>query len=137
MTSVVRHFRACVARYALLLAVCQVAAVCSATLVLAATLQGGAATVAADEECRCEHSTAVMCPMHRRSSSRPVPANAPRWCTGVDDSAYGVLPVLGGLALPERIAQVARPNIESLASAPLAEAPRPLARPPDSPPPRA
>ena len=136
MAPLVRHFREHVRRYALVLAVCQVAVLSSATLVLAAASRSGALTVGADEECRCDHTAGVMCPMHRRTSSRPVPADAPRWCTGVDDSAYGVLPVLGGLALPERIAQVVRPNIESRATVSLAEAPRPLARPPDSPPPR-
>jgi len=137
VTSLVRHVRARLVHYALALAVCQVAAVCSATLVLAASPRAGAATVAADEACSCDHSTAVMCPMHRRSSSRPVPANAPRWCAGADSAAYAVLPVLGTLALPERVAQLAAPSFESLATAPVAAAPRPLDRPPDSPPPRA
>ena len=136
VTSVVRHVRARVVRYAVALAVCQVLAVCSAAIVLAATPAAGAATIAADEECSCDHSTAVMCPMHRRSSSRPVPANAPRWCAGVDDSAFAVLPALGMLAMPERVAQLLRPNFEPLVAARRGEAPRPLARPPDSPPPR-
>jgi hypothetical protein len=74
--------------------------------------------------------------MHRKSSSRPVPANTPRWCKGVDTSNYAVLPVLGTLALPERIAQVGLPIPEAPATAFNAAAPRSLDRPPDSPPPR-
>jgi hypothetical protein len=132
----VRHVRARLVRYALALAVCQVVAVCSATIVLAAAPHAGAA-VAVDEECRCEHSAGVMCPMHRRSSSRPVPADAPRWCQGVDDTAFAVPPAFGAFALLERIALHTPTAVESLAPAFRAEAPRPLARPPDSPPPRA
>lgn len=135
MISLVRHLRARLVRYAVALAVCQVAMVCSATIVLAAAPHGGAA-VAVDEECRCEHSAGVMCPMHRRSSSRPVPVDAPRWCQGVDDSVLAALPVLGTLALPERIAPLIPTAVESLVPAFRAEAPRPLARPPGSPPPR-
>jgi hypothetical protein len=136
VTSLVRHLRARLVRYAVALAVCQVVAVCSATIVLAAAPHAGGAAVALDEECRCEHSAGVMCPMHRRSSSRPVPADAPRWCQGTDDAAFAVLPALGTLALPERIAPLTPTTVESLAPAFRAEAPRPLARPPDSPPPR-
>jgi hypothetical protein len=119
------------------MALCQVAMVCSATIVLAAAPHMGGAAVAVAEECSCDHSTAVMCPMHRRSSSRPVPANAPRWCAGVDGSACAVVPVLGTLAPPEHVAQFTSPNLDLLAPAPRAAAPRPLDRPPDSPPPRA
>lgn len=132
-----RHFRALAGRYALALAMCHVAVLCSATIVLAATPRADGVTVGADEECDCEHSTAVMCPMHRKSSSRPVPANTPRWCKGVDGSTYAVLPVLGALALPERIAQLELPLVEPHAAAVSAEVPRFLDRPPDSPPPRA
>ena len=136
MTAFLRHFRALAGRYALALAMCHVALLCSATIVLAATSQAGGLTVGADEECNCEHSTAVMCPMHRKSTSRPVPANTPRWCKGIDTSSYAILPVLGTLALPERIAQLLLPLVESPAAAVSAEAPRSLDRPPDSPPPR-
>jgi hypothetical protein len=121
-------------RYAVALAVCQVV-MGSATIVTATTLQAGG--LAVDEECRCEHSAGVMCPMHRRSSSRPVPADAPRWCQGVDDTAFAVPPAFGAFALLERIALHTPTAVESLAPAFRAEAPRPLARPPDSPPPRA
>jgi hypothetical protein len=137
VTAFLRHFRALAGRYALALALCQVAVLCSATIVLAATPRAGGTTVGAEDECNCEHSTAVMCPMHRKSSSRPLPANTPRWCKGVDGSTYAVLPVLGALALPERVARLLLPLLESPAAAVSAEAPRPLARPPDSPPPRA
>jgi hypothetical protein len=129
-----RHLRARVARYAVALAVCQLAMVCSATIALASTPHQRAAV---EEECRCEHTAGVMCPMHRKSSSRPVPADAPRWCQGADDSALAVLPALGALALPERIALLTPTTLESPAPAFRAEAPRPLDRPPDSPPPRA
>jgi hypothetical protein len=120
-------------RYAVALAVCQVV-MGSATIVTATTLQAGG--LAVDEECRCEHSAGVMCPMHRKSSSRPVPLDAPRWCQGADDSALAVLPTFGTLALPERVARLTPPVVASPAPALRAEAPRPLARPPDSPPPR-
>jgi hypothetical protein len=133
---VIRHVRARLASYAIALALCQVAAVGSATIVLAASPQSRALTVAADDECSCEHTTGVMCPMHRKSSSRPVPANAPRWCQGVDDSTAAVLPVLGALALPERVARFTIPVVSSLAPPLRVEAPRPLHSPPDSPPPR-
>lgn len=115
---------------------CQVAGLLSATIVLAAAPAGGDAAVTADEECRCEHSAAVMCPMHKRSSPRP-PGNAPRWCAGVGDSAYAVLPVLGTLALPERVAPLACPDHGSRAASVVSLAPRSLGVPPDSPPPRA
>jgi hypothetical protein len=123
-------------RYALALALCQVIAACAGTIVLAASPRAGGDVVSADEECNCEHSSGVMCPMHRRSSSRPIPADAPRWCTGLDDSVFAVLPVFGALALPERIAHLARPELEPLVTAPRPGAPRSLDRPPDSPPPR-
>ena len=134
MIGAVSHVRSHIVRYAVALAVCQVLAVCSATIVLASTPHERAAV---EEECRCEHSVGVMCPMHRRNSSRPVPADAPRWCQGADGSAFAVLPAVGTLALPERIALLTPTAVESLAPAFRAEAPRPLARPPDSPPPRA
>lgn len=106
-------------------------------MVLAASRPSSAAHVTAGEECSCDHSTGVMCPMHRRGSSRPAPTNAPRWCQGVDGSSYAVLPVLGTLSLPERVVQLAPGVTESTAPAPLTVAPRPLDHPPDSPPPRA
>jgi len=136
VTAVFRHLRVLASRYALAAAVCQVAVVCSTTMVLA-SMPSSAAHVTAGEECSCDHSTGVMCPMHRRASSHPAPANAPRWCKGVDGSSYAVLPVLGTLAPGERVALLAPGITESAAHAPGTEAPRPLARPPDSPPPRA
>ena len=136
VTAFLRHFRALAGRYALALAMCHVAVLCSATIVMAATPRAGGTTVGADEECNCGHSTAVMCPMHRKSTSRPVPANTPRWCKGIDTSTYAVLPVLGTLSLAERVAQLLPPLAESAAAAISAEAPRSFDRPPDSPPPR-
>jgi hypothetical protein len=137
VTAFLRHLRAHAARGALAVAVCQVAVLCSTTIVLAASTPSSAVRVTADEECSCDHSTGVMCPMHRRGGSRPAPTNAPRWCKGVDGSSYAVVPALGTLALPERVAQLAPGISESTAPAPRTSAPRPLARPPDSPPPRA
>jgi hypothetical protein len=137
VTAFLRQLRAHAARCALAVAVCQVALVCSATMVLAASTPSSAVHVTADEECSCDHSTGVMCPMHRRASSRPTPTNAPRWCKGVDGSSYAVLPVLGTLSLPERVLQLAPAITESTVPAPRTVAPRPLAHPPDSPPPRA
>ena len=137
MIACLRHFRALAGRYALALAICHVAVLCSATVVLAASPRAGGTTVGADEECNCEHSTAVMCPMHRKSTSRPVPANTPRWCKGIDTSTYAVLPVLGALALPERVVALVLPLVESPAADAHAESVRLLDHPPDSPPPRA
>jgi len=137
VTPFIRHVRTLAGRYALAVAVCQVAVLCSSTLVLAASTPSSGAQVTADEECSCDHSTGVMCPMHRRASSRPAPTNAPRWCKGVDGSSYAVLPVLGTFALGERVAQLVAGITESTAHAPRPEARRLLARPPDSPPPRA
>jgi hypothetical protein len=130
-----RHLRARAARYALAVAVCQLAVLLSATVVLTASTSG-ASTIAADEECRCDHSAAVMCPMHKRST-RPLPPDAPRWCAGVDETAYAVLPTLGVLGLPERDTQTISLTFESLVPAARAGAIHPLATPPDSPPPRA
>jgi len=137
VTAVFRHVRALASRYALAAAVCQIAVVCSTTMVLAASTPSSATHVTAGEACSCDHSTGVMCPMHRSASSRPAPTNAPRWCKGVDGSSYAVLPVLGTLALGERVAQLVAGITESTAHAPRTEARRLLARPPDSPPPRA
>jgi len=137
VTAFLRHLRALASRYALAVAVCQVAVVFSATSLLAASTPSTALHVAADEQCSCDHSTGVMCPMHRRSSSRPAPANAPRWCKGVDGSSYALVPALGTLALPERVAQLMPAATAPAAPAPRRDAPRPVARPPDSPPPRA
>jgi len=137
VTAFLRHFRALAGRYALALAMCHVAVLCSATIVTAATPRAGGTTVGADEECSCDHSTAVMCPMHRKSTSRQMPANTPRWCKGVDGSTYAVLPVLGTLALPERVVAFVLPVVESSAPDAHAESVRLLDHPPDSPPPRA
>ena len=137
MTAAFRHFRARAARWALAVAVCQVAVIGSATIVLAASMPSSGVHLTAGEECSCDHSTGVMCPMHRRASSRPAPTNAPRWCKGVDGSSYAVLPVLGTLAMPEHVAQFVLAITESAAPAVRIKAPRPLTRPPDSPPPRA
>lgn len=136
MTAFLRHLRALASRYALAVAVCQVAVLSASTMVLAATPHNGALHIGADEECTCDHTAGVMCPMHKRASSRPAPTNAPRWCKGVDDSSFAVLPVLGVLALPERVVQLLLVITESTAPAFRAEAPRLLDRPPDSPPPR-
>jgi hypothetical protein len=121
---------------ALAVAICQVAVLSASTIVLAASPRAGGLRVAADEECSCEHSAGVMCPMHRRSTSRPIPANGPRWCKGVDDSSYAVLPALGTLAMPERVAELVPSVTEAVAPTVPAETPRFLDRPPDSPPPR-
>jgi hypothetical protein len=114
------------------LAVCQVATMASAA-VLAAMPAAGTSSVSAHEECTCDHVAGVMCPMHRRSSN----PNGPRWCAAGDASIYLLLPGLNAPALPVRVATLAAPPIESEAPAPFAEAPLPLASPPDSPPPRA
>ena len=135
--AILRHVRTFAGRYALVVVVCQVAVLSSTTIVLAASTPSGALTVAAVEECSCEHTAGVMCPMHRRSSSRPAPSNGPRWCSGADASSYAVLPAFGQLAMPEHLAQFAFAITESTAPAPRIEAPRPFDRPPDSPPPRA
>ena len=136
MIALLRHLRTLAGAYALALVVCQVGVVASATIVLASSPRSGALGVAADEECNCDHSTGVMCPMHRRSSSRPAPANGPRWCKGVDGSTYAVIPALGTLALPERVAALVVPAFDSIALVPVADAPLPLDHPPDNPPPR-
>jgi hypothetical protein len=136
VTALVRHLRAAGRRYALVLAMCQLAVVVSATAVLLSSPQFAGLTVAAGDECECDHATAVMCPMHRKTSSRPVPADAPRWCKGVDGATYAVMPVLGALAPPERLAQLALLTaLSPIASSP-DQAPLALDRPPDSPPPR-
>jgi hypothetical protein len=137
VSTLLRQLRARAAHYALAVAVCQVAVLCSTTIALAASTPSSVVHVTAGEECSCDHSTGVMCPMHRRGSSRPAPTNAPRWCKGVDASSYAVVPALGTLALPERVAQLAPGISESTAPASRTASPRPLARPPDSPPPRA
>jgi len=136
VTAFLRHLRARAAGCALAVAVCQVAVIGSATIVLAASTPASGTHVTAGEECSCDHSTGVMCPMHRRGSSRPAPTNAPRWCKGVDGSSYAVLPVLGTLAMPEHIARFVFAINQSAAPSARTEAPRPLPRPPDSPPPR-
>lgn len=137
MTAFLRHFRALAGRYALAVAVCQVAVLSTSTIVLAASPHDGSLHVAAGEECTCDHTAGVMCPMHKRASSRPAPSNAPRWCKGVDGSSYAVLPVLGTLALPERVAELLLSFETTPVLAPRAQAALPLDRPPDSPPPRA
>ena len=137
VSRLLRQLRVRVARFALAVAVCQLAVLCSSTLVLATSHAPGASTVSTGEECSCDHTAGVMCPMHRKSSSRPVPANAPRWCTGADGSTWAVLPALGMLAMPEGIAQLLPSIVESRVAASAAAAPAPLDRPPDNPPPRA
>lgn len=137
MTAFLRHLRARAGRYALAVAVCQVAVLSASTIVLAASPHDGSLHVAAGEECTCDHTSGVMCPMHKRAGARPVPANAPRWCKGVDDSSFAVLPALGALALPEQLTELL-PQVTATAVAAIhADAPRLLDRPPDSPPPRA
>ena len=132
-----RQLRRHAARYALVVAVCQLAVLCFSTITLAASARSAALAVSAGEECSCEHTAGVMCPMHRKSSPRPAPANGPRWCNGVDGGAFAVLPSLGALAMPERIVELVLSFAESTAPAFRADAPRLLARPPDNPPPRA
>jgi hypothetical protein len=137
----VRHLlqqlRRHVARYALAVALCQLAVLCASTITVAASARSAALAVSAGEACSCEHTAGVMCPMHRKSSPRPAPANTPRWCKGVDGSSYAVLPAFGALGLPEGITQLLLPITEGFAPAVHADAPRALHSPPDSPPPRA
>ena len=132
-----RPLRLHAARYALAIAVCQLAVLGSSTITLAASARSAALAVNAGEECSCEHTAGVMCPMHRNSSSRPAPTNGPRWCNGVDGGAFAVLPSLGALAMPERIVELALSFAESAAPAFGTDSPPLLARPPDNPPPRA
>jgi hypothetical protein len=126
------------ARIAWLVAVCQLALVIIPSAAIAAhQLQSGRASIAAEEECTCEHEAGVMCPMHRRSAPRPIPAGAPRWCGAGDDSLFALAPVLGALVAPEPI----QTTVLTLPVVPLHthDAARLLLldRPPDSPPPRA
>jgi hypothetical protein len=124
-------------RYALAVVVCQLAVLCSSTITLAASPRSGTLAVGAAEACSCDHTAGVMCPMHRKSSARPAPTNGPRWCKGADGAAFAVLPSLGALAMPERLVELVLSFAESAAPVSSADAPRLLARPPDSPPPRA
>ena len=70
-----RFVRARAALYALLVAVCQFGLSVSASAVML-TAAHGSITAVAEADCSCEHSAAVMCPMHRRNAPRPVPAAA-------------------------------------------------------------
>ena len=63
--------------YALFAAVCQLSLAVGASTIMLASTPPGASTVAEDD-CSCEHSAAVMCPMHRRPTSRPIPPGTPR-----------------------------------------------------------
>ena len=137
MTAFLRHVRALASRYALVVAVCQVAALSASTMVLAASPPDVGLHIGTGEECTCDHTAGVMCPMHKRASSRPAPANAPRWCKGVDESSFAVLPVIGTLALPEYVTDLLPQITATAAPAIRVGAPRLLDRPPDSPPPRA
>ena len=121
----------------LAVAVCQLAVLCSSTVALAASASPGALSVGAGDACSCDHSTGVMCPMHRKGSTRPAPANGPRWCKGADGATYALLPVLGTLAMPERVVRFDRSLSEGATPAFRADTPRLLDQPPDSPPPRA
>ena len=114
----------------MVLAVCQIATVASPTVLAAVP---AASSIAAHEECTCDHSTGVMCPMHRRAQH----PNAPRLCSGLDLATYALLPGSHPLAMPLSVAQLSHPPAEAFVPAPAAETPLPLARPPDSPPPRA
>jgi hypothetical protein len=93
--------------------------------------------VTAGEECSCDHSTGVMCPMHRRAARVRRPPTRRGGARAWDGSSYAVLPVLGTLALPERVAQfvAGSPNPPLHARAPR----RPVRSParPTVPPPRA
>jgi hypothetical protein len=131
-----RQLRRCTARYALAVAVCQLAVLCSSTIMLAASARSAALAVSAGEECSCEHTAGVICPMHRKSSTRPAPQNAPRWCKGADGGTFAVLPSLGALAMPERIVELVLAHAGSAARAFPAETPTLVDHPPDSPPPR-
>jgi len=133
MTALRRH----AARYALAVALCQLAVLCSSTITLAASVRSAALAVSAGEECSCDHTAGVMCPMHRKSSPRPAPTNGPRWCNGVNGDTFALLPSIGALAMPERVAHFQPSIVESVAPALRADAPRLLDRPPDNPPPRA
>lgn len=136
MTALGRHLRARAARYALLVAACQLSLAVSAGAVMLTAARPGSAVVAEDD-CSCEHSAAVMCPMHRRTAPRPVPAGTPRWCGAGDDSIFALMPVLGALTVPEPVLQSLAPSSTTLTLAATAERPVRPAYPPDSPPPRA
>lgn len=130
-----RHLRARVALYALLVAVCQGGMVVSASAVMLTTPHSDKAVL--EDECSCEHSAAVMCPMHRRSTPRPVPPGTPRWCGAGDDSLFALVPVLGALTAPEAVHALLPPPRLTLATPPFAGRLVRPDRPPDSPPPRA
>jgi len=129
------HRRARAVRYALLVAVCQLSLALSASTVMLASTHTGVATVEA--ECSCDHSTAVMCPMHKRRAPRPLPPGTPRWCGAGDDSIFALLPVYGTLAAPEPLHRVLAPAATPRSFAPVSDRPVGLDSPPDSPPPRA
>ena len=135
MTALGRHFRTQAALYALLAAMCQLGVAMSASTVMLTSARTGAAIVA--DECSCDHSAAVMCPMHRRSAPRPLPAGTPRWCGAGDDSVFALVPTLGALGAPEAFQQILPPSSVPLAFALHADRPVRTARPPDNPPPRA
>jgi hypothetical protein len=130
------HHRGGRARYALLLAVCQLSLSLSASAIMLASTPPGVATVAEDE-CSCEHSAATMCPMHRRSAPRPLPAGTPRWCGAGDDSIFALVPVYGTLAAPEPVHRVLAPSPTRRTFSRSADRPVGLESPPDNPPPRA
>ena len=136
MTAFGRHLRARAALYALLVAACQLSLAAGASTIMLASTPPGASTVAEDD-CSCEHSAAVMCPMHRRPASRPIPPGTPRWCGAGDDSVFALLPVLGALTVPEPVQGILEPSSVPLTLSRTAVHPVRLAHPPDSPPPRA
>jgi hypothetical protein len=121
---------------ALSVALCQVSLSMSATAIVLAGARPGAAAVA-EEECECEHSAAVMCPMHRRSAPKPAAPGTPRWCSAGDDSLLALVPVYGALAVPEALHRLLPPPATPRALARVADRPTDLDSPPDSPPPRA
>jgi len=126
---------------ALVLAVCQVVLAGTATVVLAST-SSKTATVAPDDDCTCEHSAGVMCPMHRPSKTspaktRPAPSKALRSFVSCDEPAYLMVPGYGALAPPESIQTAPLPAADAAAPAALAQHPVRVASLPDPPPPRA
>jgi hypothetical protein len=133
-----RHLRDRAARIALLVVLCQLGLVIAPSVALAAHhLQSGTARVAAAEECTCEHEAGVMCPMHRRSAPRPIPAGAPRWCGAGDASLFALAPVLGALVPPEPLHEAALIPLVTPGSPFANDSLLRLDRSPDSPPPRA
>jgi hypothetical protein len=128
---------------ALLLAVCQLMLVVTTTAVLASRASAPpTATVSADDDCTCEHSAGVMCPMHRPSKTssaktRPAPSRTLRSFVSCEESASFVVPGYGALAPPESIQRAPQPAADAAARVAFAQHPARVDSPPDFPPPRA